>query len=397
MQKQEFETIISEQLALFKNLKKEFISQKDFEMAVSLRGIEKYLIDIQRIIENKREIPQIEVSPNFFKSNYSVGRFHTAIIAYIIELWNDERSNLANIIFEDCFEKGKKYYPKFEYDSIDLVVFEDEKYQTPILFIEMKIHDYEYWSQSQGLNQLQIYDNKIKNKFGDNKSGKFFFTLGISQYSGSPSSEEWTPFTIDSLVKKLSKYEGEDMFITGWRSSLRDEYKFKNNIFENRYDPRQDSNKNKAQIYRLGQLKEFLQKAFITKYDKCSAFMYGTAPDLILNFGYGSKENPVYMEITNNLMVNLKVSILKLPNNKENPLEEFYNIIGSINSSEIDDFKLIKGKTGKTMTFYRGDIGLNNDNFFSVDFNSSYEIFNKIEKLRRFLEKITLKYNLPKQ
>lgn len=37
MQKQEFETIINEQLTLFKNLKEEFISQKDFEMAVSLR------------------------------------------------------------------------------------------------------------------------------------------------------------------------------------------------------------------------------------------------------------------------------------------------------------------------------------------------------------------------
>jgi hypothetical protein len=138
---------------------------------------------------------------------------------------------------------------------------------------------------------------------------------------------------------------------------------------------------------------DFLQKRDKQMYKNCSAFMYGTAPDLILNFGYGNAKNPVYMEITNNLKVNLKVSIAKLPDNRENPLEEFYNIVEAMDFSEIVDFKLIKGKIGKTMTFYQGDIGLNNDNFFSVDFDNSDEIFDKIEKIRHFLEKITLKYN----
>ena len=66
MQKQEFETIISEQLSLFNNFKEQFINQKDFEMAVSLRGIEKYLIDIQRIMnerENGKTISSIKFHP----------------------------------------------------------------------------------------------------------------------------------------------------------------------------------------------------------------------------------------------------------------------------------------------------------------------------------------------
>ena len=54
MQKQDFETIIIEQLSLFKSLKEEIYNQKDYELAVNLRGIEKGLIDIQRIIEERK-------------------------------------------------------------------------------------------------------------------------------------------------------------------------------------------------------------------------------------------------------------------------------------------------------------------------------------------------------
>ena len=53
MQKQEFETIISEQLTLFKSLKEEVMNQQDYEMAANLRGIEKGLINIQKLIEER--------------------------------------------------------------------------------------------------------------------------------------------------------------------------------------------------------------------------------------------------------------------------------------------------------------------------------------------------------
>lgn len=54
MQKQDFETIIREQLSLFISLKEEIYNQKDYDLAVNLRGIEKRLIDIQRIIEERK-------------------------------------------------------------------------------------------------------------------------------------------------------------------------------------------------------------------------------------------------------------------------------------------------------------------------------------------------------
>jgi hypothetical protein len=66
MQEKEFETIISEQLALFKSLKEEIYNQKDYELAVHLRGIEKGLIDIQNIIEarkNEKSISSIKFKP----------------------------------------------------------------------------------------------------------------------------------------------------------------------------------------------------------------------------------------------------------------------------------------------------------------------------------------------
>ena len=54
MKEQEFETIIREQLALFKSLKEDFISRQEYEIGANLRGIEKYLIGIEKIIEKKK-------------------------------------------------------------------------------------------------------------------------------------------------------------------------------------------------------------------------------------------------------------------------------------------------------------------------------------------------------
>jgi hypothetical protein len=395
MQKQEFETIINEQLALFNNLKEEFINQKDFEMAVSLRGIEKYLIDIQKIIENKREIPQIELSPNFFKSNYSVGRFHTSMIAYIVELWNSEESYLANIIFEnyfekDCFEKGKKYYPKFEYDNIDLVIFEDENYQNPVLFIEMKVHDYEYWSESKKSHQLEIYSNKINEKFGENKFKKFFFTLGTSQYSGVPSCKKWELFTLDSLIKKLSQYEGKDKIINQWRCSLRKEYDFKNTVFKNGYLPN-DSDKNKAHLYKLGQFSELLSG----KFKKLSCFSWGNEPDIIMNFGY--RDEGIYMEITDNMCLNLKVNIeqfkafFKIETNTLNFLYEAFERTAF--TKIINDDLIKRNSSKKTATFYRHIIFKLErenllDNFLKLNFTE--EMLREVEAINDDIEKLLL-------
>ena len=185
MQKQEFETIISEQLALFKSLKEEFVGKQQYEVGANLRGIEKYLINIQKVIEEKKEqIPQFEKTPNFFKGNYSVGRFHTAMLAHVIELGNNGKGReLAKRVFKGFldFKNGVKYYPKFEHKSVDLVIFKDENYENPILLIEVKVDDYESWKKDGGgyINQLQIYDKA----FNDSIPEKIFVRLGIDRKS----------------------------------------------------------------------------------------------------------------------------------------------------------------------------------------------------------------------
>lgn len=53
MQKQEFETIINGQTALFNHLSKELYKREDYEVAVNLKGVEKYLIEIQKILNGR--------------------------------------------------------------------------------------------------------------------------------------------------------------------------------------------------------------------------------------------------------------------------------------------------------------------------------------------------------
>jgi hypothetical protein len=381
MQKQEFETIISEQLTLFNRLKEEFISQKDFEMAVSLRGIEKYLIDIQRIFENKREIPEITASPNFFKNNYSVGRFHTAMIGYIIQ----NSSELANTLFEGIFkedkfkfEKGKQYHLKYEYERVDLVVCDDNG--NPVLLIEMKVDDHEIYYEKDQKYQLQRYDDNEKFKNGEIK--KVFITLGIGQCAGKPSGKKWHHLTLEKLVENLGKclLLKYDKLMFDWFKILEEEQQVKSIVEESKYKVAEGVVNNREQIYRYGKLIKCLQERFIGKYDHCSAFMYGTAPDLILNFGYG-KKTPVYMEITNSLELRMKIDTTQGVN-----IEELKNYINDEELNIVKRDKINNSRQGKSITFYVENIGLTKDNLFTEVFSEN--TLNIIESLRQDLEKI---------
>jgi hypothetical protein len=376
VQKQEFETIINEQLTIFKNLKEEFVSQKDFEMAVSLRGIEKYLIDIQGIIKNERQISDVNWTPNFFKNNYSVGRFHTAMIAYIIQ----DSSDLANTLFEGIFEfeKWKNYHLRYEYEKVDLVVC-DEK-DNPVLLIEMKVDDHEIYYEKDQKYQLQRYDDNEKLK--NNALTKVFITLGIGQCAGEPSGDNWYHLTLEKLVENLGKclFLKYDKLLYDWFKVLEREQQLKNTIEENRYVVKEDIPKNREQIYRYGKLVKCLQEKFIGNYDNCSAFMYGTAPDLILNFGYGEK-TPVYMEITNSLELRMKINTTQ-----GITIDELKNFINDEELNIVKREKVNNSRQGKSITFYVENIGLTKDNLFTEVFSEN--TLDTIESLRQDLDKI---------
>ena len=384
MQKQEFETIISEQLALFKSLKEEFIGKQQYEIGANLRGIEKYLINIQKVIEEKKEqIPQFEKTPNFFKGNYSVGRFHTAMLAYVIELGNNGKGReLAKKVFKGFldFKDGVKYYPKFEYKNVDLVIFKDENYETPILLIEIKVDDYESWKKDGDgyINQLQTYDKAFSvsvTEFNDSIPKKIFVRLGIGQYSGKPSSPDWkTTLNLETLIERLGKYQ-EDVFLDQWYQVLKKEVDFKKEVFDNSFNPidKSESMKNRAFIYRYGKLIEKLQEKGKDNYKNCSAFMYGQRPDFILNFGYDSA---IYMEITNSLKLRIKINKDQLKTNFDDLLKEFREIFGNKIHPSI--------REGKAVTIYEKDLGLNFNNFFAIEFTT--DLLDTIEAVRIDLE-----------
>ena len=384
MQKQEFETIISEQLALFKSLKEEFISTQQYEVGANLRGIEKYLIDITKMIEEKKErIPKFAKTPNFFEGNYSVGRFHTAMLAYIIELGNNGKGrDLAKKIFDGFldFKDGVKYYPKFEYKNVDLVIFKDENYKNPVLLIEIKVDDYESWKKDGDtyINQLQMYDkafNDSATKFNDFIPKRMFLRLGIGQYSGKPSSDNWsTELNLEILTELLEKHK-EDVFLDQWYQILKKEVDFKKEVFDNSFNPidKTESIKNRAFIYKYGKLIEKLQEKDKENYNNCSAFMYGQRPDFILNFGYDSA---IYMEITNSLKLRVKINKDQLKTNFDDLLKEFREIFGNKIHLRI--------REGKAVTIYEKDLGLNFNSFFETEFAT--DLLDTIEAVRIDLE-----------
>ena len=380
MQKQELETIINEQLALFKNLKEEFISKQQYEIGANLRGIEKYLIDIMKLIEEKKEqIPQLKKTPNFFEGNYSVGRFHTSMLAYIIELGNNgEGKELAENIFEGLldFKYGAKYYSKFEYKNVDLVVFDDKECEKPILLIEMKVDDYESWEKVGDVyvNQLEIYNQT----FDGHNLKKIYITLGIGQCAGNPSCKDWFHITLEKLVTNLEKdfLFNQDKLISDWFEILKKEKDLKKRIEANKFGD--GDSENRCQIYRYGKLITCLQKRFIGKYNDCSAFMYGTRPDLILNFGYGG--SPIYMEITNSLTLRIKINKDQL----EREITKSFNDLLNDFRDTLGDKILTKTKAGNAVTIYNAKVDLNIETFFSTDFTDN--ILDKIEECRVDLE-----------
>ena len=330
-----------------------------------------------KVIEEKKEqIPQLEKTPNFFKGNYSVGRFHTAMLAYVIELGNNGKGReLVKRVFEGFldFKDGVKYYPKFEHKSVDLVIFKDENCENPILLIEIKVDDYESWKKvgDRYMHQLEIYNEAFKNHIPE----KIFVRLGIGQYSGKPSSSCWkTTLNLETLTERLGKYQ-EDVFLDHWYQALKKEVDFKKEVFDNSFNPsnKPESIKNRAFVYRYGKLIEKLQEKDNKNYENCSAFMYGQKPDFILNFGYNSA---IYMEITNSLKLRVKINKDQLKTNFDDLLREFREIFGNKIHPSI--------REGKAVTIYEKDLGLNFNNFFAIEFTT--DLLDTIEAVRIDLE-----------
>ena len=115
MQKREFETIISEQLTLFKNLKEEFISKQEYEVRANLRGIEKYLIDIMKVIEKeKMENIQSLTYEKKYESEHSI-------------LMNEWRRKYINQAF---IEDGIVHFPTWEKQEKKILILLKEAYNS---------------------------------------------------------------------------------------------------------------------------------------------------------------------------------------------------------------------------------------------------------------------------
>lgn len=105
--------------------------------------------------------------PNFFKINYGVGRIHSGMIAYLVELWNEgNKSPFEIFLFQlgiQNFKEEDKLKAVLEYKNIDLALL-NEKNEI-LLIIEMKIDDWEKKKKTKPDIidwQTNVYYNNIK-------------------------------------------------------------------------------------------------------------------------------------------------------------------------------------------------------------------------------------------
>ena len=94
---------------MFKSLKEEFVGKQQYEVGANLRGIEKYLIDIMKVIEEKKmENIQSLTYEKKYESEHST-------------LMNEWRRKYINQVF---IEDGIVHFPTWEKQEKKILILD---------------------------------------------------------------------------------------------------------------------------------------------------------------------------------------------------------------------------------------------------------------------------------
>lgn len=244
--------------------------------------------------------------PNFILCvGYALGKVHTGILCYISELFNEGHRAEAETLFAalGVFNLPPRLKAQREWNGIDLVI-SDNSTNAAICMIEIKVDDHEHTARGTKEWQTVAYTALLP----DCKA-RLFVTLGAGEYYHDPRGPQFQWVRIREFYKSLCAMNTSDALVRSWIDAIGQEIRLQDSAAAGNMSLRDKYRTGTWNIYFLGQLKEAsLSTAFPGRSDiDATAYMYGTRPDTILNFGWIDEH--LYMEINNNGRLNLKATI----------------------------------------------------------------------------------------
>lgn len=341
----------------------------------------------------------LPMPPNFFRLNYNHGRTHSGMIAYLVELWNeDQKKPLNNFLYTlgVTLPACTKLIPHLEYNNIDLAIKNEAK--TVVLLLEMKVDDYQSWKklskkdlinwksvgagdkyfshhpsdENPYLIQTEMYTfrENIYAQEPDDRPACLFVTLGAGEFKEEFKSPEsiWKDCGLRKFVKAVeSIHLPDDQLFQQWKAALQKELKLRNKCWEveENKDPEIDSGDRTGLLamLRLGDLRRRLLDVHEIQNMGYAPSIYkvGVGPDTILNFLMPDDTTINgfrFCEINNNGMLNFKMMFYAKATReeKQEQVSTFNNALSGALHSNYQS--AVSGKYGKTKTVGRVDVGL---------------------------------------
>lgn len=234
------------------------------------------------------------------------------MLVYLCDLWNEgEKEPLETFLAQLGVPLGehRKLRAAREHKKIDLVVLDAEN-DSPIIGIEMKVDSHE--GGGEGVRQTIVHKDRLLPR-----TPYLYVTLGVGEYYRAPYSEQAQWVRIREFYGALKAITDSNTLIDSWREAIGKEIALQDKCFcddQSRIEEYRNRNWN---LYLLGHLKESLVESLQGGNSNIDPAVYtaGPAPDTILNFGWS--KHPVYVEINDNSLLNLKINIKEQPSRKE--------------------------------------------------------------------------------
>jgi hypothetical protein len=308
---------------------------------------------------------------NFFLSGgYAAENFHSGMIAYLCDLWNEgERAPLGSLLDGLGVSLGTEndLRPHREWKQIDLVI-RDRENDSAIVAIEMKVDSHE--GLVGGVPQTIAYRKLLEEDTPDTPF--LFVTLGVGEFYHAPHGEELVEWIcLRRFHEALKGISTDDLFIERWREAIGNELDLREKCFSADPSRRVEEYRGKTwNLCLLGHLKEKLTESLSGRDIGIDPYVYTPgSPDTILYFG--RCKLPAYLEINQDGRLNLKVYRGDLDTEQQKierakKAQEYYRALLDNFAPKLTSIELYPNAQHKTIMFF--DIGLerHNKNFFLV-------------------------------
>jgi len=319
---------------------------------------------------------------------YAIGKVHTGMLAFLCDLHREGEKGPLESLSEYLGIKMPRYpRPQREWQSVDLAIFDGENAEPDVL-IEMKVDDHEHETVKRIMGKKEKgYQTEIYAKAFPNCRTCLFITLGYGEYFRPPRGKAFRWIGLSEFANALRHVQSKERPIEDWKAAVHFEAKLRECVEHNDRSRLPEFRPGAWNICFLGKLELEFEKQFPGGFARLdpTCYTYGTKPDTILNFGW--KDDPTYLEITNNGRLNLKAN-LEGQTDLESRKQTIQSIRAKIDKDSLWDLT-DKGGSGasKSKTVAHMDIGVKNSGS-DGEFEYEQKQSDTLSRLRMGLESV---------